>query len=84
MESRRLADVRGRPGLTSEEVATLLGKIELPDAQQLQHWARTESITGGDLEQLRDIEPAEADTILSGAGIPTVMHRRRLLQQIKD
>ena len=84
VESRRLADVRGRPGLTSEEVATLLGKIELPDAQQLQHWARTESITGGDLEQLRDIEPAEADTILSGAGIPTVMHRRRLLQQIKD
>ena len=70
-------------GLTSDEVANLLGSIELKNAEQLQHWARTEPITGGDLEQLLFLERAEADAILLNAGLANALHRKRLLSQVK-
>lgn len=70
-------------GLTSDEVANLLGSIELNNAEQLQHWARTEPITGGDLEQLLFLERAEADAILLNAGLANSLHRKRLLSQVQ-
>ena len=83
-ELRPLGDAGGSGlGLTSDEVANLLGSIELNNADQLQHWARTEPITGGDLEQLLFLERAEADAILLNAGLSSALHRRRLLSQVQ-
>ena len=83
-ELRPLGDAGGSGlGLTSDEVANLLGSIELNNAEQLQHWARTEPITGGDLEQLLFLERAEADAILLNAGLSSALHRRRLLSQVQ-
>ena len=84
LELRPLGDAGGSGlGLTSDEVANLLGSIELNNAEQLQHWARTEPITGGDLQQLLFLERAEADAILSNAGLSSALHRRRLLSQVQ-
>ena len=83
-ELRQLGDTAGSGlGLTSDEVANLLGSIELNNAGLLQKWARTESITGGDLQQLLFLERAEADAILSHAGLSSALHRRRLLSQVQ-
>ena len=83
-ELRPLGDAAGSGlGLTSDEVANLLGSIELNNAEQLQHWACTEPITGGDLQQLLFLERAEADAILSNAGLSSALHRRRLLSQVQ-
>ena len=83
-ELRSLGDSGGSGlGLTSDEVANLLGSIELKNVEQLQHWARTEPITGGDLEQLLFLERAEADAILLNAGLANALHRKRLLSQVK-
>ena len=83
-ELRPLGDSGGSGlGLTSDEVANLLGSIELNNAEQLQHWARTEPITGGDLQQLLFLERAESDAILLNAGLSSALHRRRLLSQVQ-
>ena len=83
-ELRSLGDSGGSGlGLTSDEVANLLGSIELKNVEQLQHWARTEPITGGDLEQLLFLERAEADAILLNAGLSSALHRGRLLSQVQ-
>ena len=83
-ELRSLGDSGGSGlGLTSDEVANLLGSIELNNVEQLQHWARTEPITGGDLEQLLFLERAEADAILLNAGLANSLHRKRLLSQVQ-
>ena len=83
-ELRSLGDSGGSGlGLTSDEVANLLGSIELNNVEQLQHWARTEPITGGDLEQLLFLERAEADAILLNAGLSSALHRGRLLSQVQ-
>jgi hypothetical protein len=83
-ELRSLGDSGGSGlGLTSDEVANLLGSIELNNVEQLQHWARTEPITGGDLEQLLFLKRAEADAILLNAGLSSALHRGRLLSQVQ-